>query len=272
MSNSSLQIHWNGRPQQIEYAIVGADDPQAPWLVFLHEGLGSLSMWKEFPHQLCSALGVRGLVYSRPGYGWSTPREADERWNPDFMHRQAVEVLPQVLAAAGIDALTDQPWLFGHSDGGSIALLHAARFPECVSGVIALAPHVFVEDLTVRNIEAAREAYTQGDLKQRLARYHQDVDSPFWGWNAIWLDPRFRDWNIEADIRPVRCPVLVIQGLDDEYGTLEQLRRIEAAVPQARSIELPQCRHSPHRDQPQRVIDAAREQLQAHAPRKSSVN
>ena len=251
----SVRIEWDGQPHDIEYAMVGVDDARAPCMVFLHEGLGSVALWRDFPQRLCEELGLRGFVYSRPGYGGSTPRPPELLWDPDFMHRQAELVLPRVLQTAGI---TGTPWLFGHSDGASIALLHAARFPQSVTGVVALAPHVFVEDLTVRNIEAAREAYVSGDLKPRLARYHADVDSAFWGWNRIWLDARFRDWNIEADIAGAQCPVLVVQGLDDEYGTLEQLRKIERALPQARCVELADCGHSPHRDQPEAVIDAVR--------------
>jgi len=239
---------------RIEYEWVGATDADAPVLVFLHEGLGSVAMWRDFPARLCTAAGLRGLVYSRPGYGRSTPRRTDEKWRPDFMHRQAREVLPALLQALDVK----QPWLFGHSDGGSIALLYAAAFPAALRGAIVLAPHILVEEVSVRSIAQARDAYLQTDLKQRLARYHDDVDSAFWGWNGIWLDPAFRAWAIEEEIAAIRCPVLAIQGVDDEYGTMEQIRGIARGVPQAKLIELAQCGHSPHKDQPEAVIAAVR--------------
>lgn len=249
-------IDWSGRPVRIEYQWVDAPAADAPLIVFLHEGLGSVAMWRDFPRQLCEATGCRGLVYSRPGYGRSTPRGRDERWQPDFMHRQAHDVLPALLAALGIDTKAAPPWLLGHSDGGSIALLHAARFPGRQSGAIVLAPHILVEDLSVDSIARARDAYLSTDLRSRLGRYHDDVDSAFWGWNDIWLDPRFRAWSIEDELGSITCPLLAVQGLDDEYGTLEQIRGIARRVPQTRLLELPDCGHSPHRDQPERLIDA----------------
>ena len=213
-------------------------------------------MWRDFPQRLCDAVNCRGLVYSRPGYGRSTPRAADEAWDLDFMHRQAHEVLPALLDALDIDVARDPPWLFGHSDGGSIALLYAARWPQHVGGTIVLAPHILVEDLSIRSIEQARTAYATTDLKARLARHHDDPDSAFRGWNDIWLHPPFRQWSIEAEIGTITGLVLAIQGLDDEYGTLEQIRGIARRVPQTRLLELPACGHSPHRDQPEAVIAA----------------
>ena len=174
-------IVWRGQPVKIEYQWVGTNRPDAPPMVFLHEGLGSVAMWRDFPVALCAATGCRGLVYSRPGYGRSTPRPAEVHWGPDFLHQQAHEVLPALLRALSIDTLATPPWLFGHSDGGSIALLHAAAFPERVAGAIVLAPHLFVEDLSIRSIAQAREAYLRADLRQRLARYHDHPDSAFWG-------------------------------------------------------------------------------------------
>ncbi len=253
MTPAFVDIRWGARDVRIEYAWIeagrdaGAD---APVMVFLHEGLGSLAMWRDYPQQLCQALGVRGLVYSRPGYGRSTPRAADEAWAPDFMHRQAREVLPALLEALDVR----RPWLFGHSDGGSIALLHAASHP--VAGIIVLAPHILVEDISVTSIERARQAYLSTDLRQKLSRYHDDPDSAFWGWNRIWLDPGFRDWTIEAECDSIGCPVLAIQGVDDEYGTLEQIRGIARRAPHTRLLELPACGHSPHRDQPQALTQA----------------
>lgn len=253
MSTTFATIDWRGRAVRIECEWIAPERSDAPLVVFLHEGLGSVAMWKDFPAQLCAAGGFRGLVFSRPGYGRSTPRDADETWDVDFMHRQAHEVLPPLFAALGID---EAPWLFGHSDGGSIALLHAARFPAKVAGLVVLAPHIFVEDKTVANIELARSAYLGTDLPQKLGRYHDDPDSAFWGWNRIWLHPPFRHWNIEAELEGIRCPVLAIQGEDDAYGTLQQIRGIASRVPATQLLELPDCGHSPHRDQPQAVIDA----------------
>ena len=244
---SFVALDWRGRPLSLEVQWVGSDDPARPVVMFLHEGLGSVARWKDFPQQFCERHGLRGLVYSRYGYGNSTPRPADERWEPDFMHRQAHEVLPALLAALGIE----RPWLFGHSDGGSIALLHAARFAENLRGVIVLAPRIFVEDISVASIRMAREAYLNDGLRERLARYHADVDSAFMGWNDIWLDPAFRRWNIESELPAIHCPVLAVQGEDDEYGTLEQIHGIARKAPQARTLVLPNCGHSPHRDQPE---------------------
>jgi pimeloyl-ACP methyl ester carboxylesterase len=197
---------------------------------------------------------MRALVYSRPAYGKSTPRASGERWDTDFMHRQAHEVLPALLDALGV---REPVWLFGHSDGGSIALLFAARFPERTAGLIVAAPHIFVEDLSVASIEKTRLAYLETDLRDKLARYHDDVDSAFWGWNEIWLHPPFREWSIEREIAAIRAPLLAVQGLDDEYGTIEQIRGIARHVPHAKLLELPACGHSPHRDQPGPLIRAA---------------
>jgi pimeloyl-ACP methyl ester carboxylesterase len=248
------EIDWGGRRVRIERAWLAPERHSAPLMVFLHEGLGSLAMWKDFPQRLCDALGWRGLVCSRPGYGRSTPRAAEEAWGPDFMHRQAHEVLPALLQALHIET---PPWLFGHSDGGSIALLYAARFQP--AGLVVLAPHIMVEDRSIISIEQTRIAYLETDLRQRLARYHDDPDSAFWGWNDIWLHPPFRAWSIEAEIASITCPLLAVQGVDDEYGTLEQIRGIARRVPQTQLLELPQCGHSPHRDQPEAMIAAVLE-------------
>jgi pimeloyl-ACP methyl ester carboxylesterase len=233
---------------EIEYAWVGA--PAGPVMVFLHEGLGSVSMWRDFPARLSEQLGVRGLVYSRPGYGRSTPRPADERWDPNFMHAQA-ELLAELLPRLGV---SEPPWLFGHSDGGSIALLFAAR--HATAGAIVLAPHIFVEDVSVESIAQTREAYLATELRERLARHHADVDSAFWGWNDIWLDARFREWRITEELASIRCPLLAVQGKDDEYGTLAQIHGIRERVPAAELLELDACGHSPHRDQPAALIEA----------------
>lgn len=248
-------IDWRGRPVRIECQWLAPERTHAPLLVFLHEGLGSVAMWKDFPAQVCEAANARGLVFSRPGYGRSTPRDPDETWDVDFLHRQAHEVLPALFAALKLDG-NDRPWLFGHSDGGSIALLYASHFAHKVEGLVVLAPHIFVEDQAVANIETARTAYLSTDLPQKLGKYHDSADSAFWGWNRIWLHPPFRQWNIERELDAIRCPVLAIQGLDDEYGSLAQIRGIAARVPATELLEIAQCGHSPHRDQPAQVIAA----------------
>jgi pimeloyl-ACP methyl ester carboxylesterase len=252
-----IDIDWAGRSVRIEHQWIAPERATTPLIVFLHEGLGSLSMWKDFPKQLCDAAGCRGLVYSRPGYGRSTPRAAQEAWGLDFMHQQAHVVLPALLSALGIDAVAQPPWLFGHSDGASITLLYAAQFPQAIAGALVVAPHILVEDLSVSSIEKARTAFLETDLSKRLAKYHDDPDSAFWGWNNIWLHPPFRAWSIEAEIQAIRCPLLAVQGLDDEYGTLEQIHGIARRVPQTRLLELSDCGHSPHRDQAERLIAAA---------------
>ena len=254
---SFVEIDWAGRPVRIEHQWLGRDRSTSPLIVFLHEGLGSLSMWKDFPQRLCDASGCCGLVYSRPGYGASTPRALDEAWGMDFMHKQAHEVLPALLRALHIDSVARRPWLFGHSDGGSIALLYAAKFPDHIAGLIVLAPHILVEDISVSSIVKAREAYRAADLRQRLSRHHADPDSAFWGWNNIWLHPLFREWSIEAEIETIRCPLLAVQGLDDEYGSLEQIHGIARRVVQTELLELGHCGHSPHRDQPDLLISTA---------------
>ncbi len=215
-------------------------------------------MWKDFPERFCAGNGFRGLVYSRYGYGRSTPKPADEHWTADFMQVQAREVLPKLLEALGIE----RPWLFGHSDGASIALLHAARFE--VAGVVAVAPHLFVEELSIASIEKARDAYATTDLRARLARHHADPDSAFRGWNDIWLDPAFRSWNIEAEIDSIRCPVLAVQGADDEYGTLEQIRAIARRLPKTRLLVIAHCGHSAHRDQPEMLMREAAQFIHRH--------
>ncbi|OWQ48183.1 alpha/beta hydrolase [Roseateles noduli] len=252
-STQRLRIDWRGRATDIEYTwvneAIGNAIADAPVMVFLHEGLGSIAMWRDFPKRLCEAIGMRGLVYSRPGYGRSTMRARDDRWDVDYLHRQAHEVLPAVLAGLGI---TSPPWLFGHSDGGSIALLHAARLPT--AGAVVAAPHIVVEDLSLDGIRKTVEIYEAGPLRDRLARFHDDPDSPFGGWSQTWLSAAFRDWSIVEEIRAITCSLLAMQGVDDEYGTLEQIRGIAREVPQTRLFEIPACGHSPHKDKPVEVI------------------
>jgi pimeloyl-ACP methyl ester carboxylesterase len=247
----SDQLSIDGR--RIEYRFVEPTAASGVDLVMLHEGLGSVSMWRDFPEQLARATGCRTLVYSRLGYGGSSPLDAPRR--VDYMHEEARLWLPAMLVRLGVH----RPVLFGHSDGASIALIHAASPESDVAGIMALAPHVKVEDLTVRSIGAAKAAYMDSDLRTRLGRHHADVDAAFWGWNRIWLDPAFHSWNIEALLPAIRCPILAIQGENDEYGTMEQIASIARAAPDSKVLALPACRHSPHRDQPQAVLAAARE-------------
>ncbi len=258
-ASAFVDIDWQGRTVSIEHQWLNADLHDAPLVVFLHEGLGSVAMWRDYPQQLCNALGVRGLMYSRPGYGQSTPREADALWAPDFMHRQAHEVLPALLQALQVN---EPSWLFGHSDGGSIALLYATR--HACTGVMVLAPHIMVEDVSVQSIALAKDAYENTDLRQRLARYHANVDSAFWGWNRIWLAPEFRNWSIVNELATITCPVLAIQGINDEYGTLAQIRDIQSHVPHTQLLELANCGHSPHRDQPQALTEACAQFFKYH--------
>lgn len=241
-------------------------------LLFLHEGLGSVSMWRQrdrsWPHELCAATGRSGVLYSRRGYGRSDPvpdvrGEPGTRgfWSvgrhgPDYMHREALTVLPSLLDALGLR----QPVLVGHSDGATIALLHAASHP--VTATVVMAPHVFVEDVAIQAITAAREAFGSG-LRERLARHHADVESAFWQWNDVWLSAAFRSFDIRPACGRIGSPLMLVQGLQDEYGTLEQLRAIEQRVPHAVTLELADCGHSPHRDQPQALTRAVADFLAA---------
>jgi pimeloyl-ACP methyl ester carboxylesterase len=242
---------------RIEYEHI-AGDPRSPTIVMLHEGLGSVSMWKNFPEQLAQATRSSILVYSRHGYGRSMPLRAPRPVH--YMHDEALSVLPRFLDALGIT----NPILFGHSDGGSIALIHAGGSGRKASGVIALAPHVFVEDISLTSIAAARASYDTTDLRERLARYHDDVDSAFWGWNKIWLDSAFRSWNIEHYLPYIDCSVLAIQSEQDEYGSMEQIDRIARAAPDVELCKLEQCRHSPHRDRPDAVLEAVSNWIRRH--------
>jgi pimeloyl-ACP methyl ester carboxylesterase len=225
----------------------------APAMVFLHEGLGSLTMWRDFPQQLADACGCEAIVYSRCGHGRSDPPTGQRA--PDYMHREALVHLPELLDRLDVE----RPILFGHSDGGSIALIHAGAGRRAVSGVIAVAPHVMVEEVALTGIEKTRQVYLDTDLGQRLAKYHQNADSLFRAWSDIWLSQAFRAWNIEEYLAPIACPVLAIQGEDDEYGTMEQIERIGRQCRDVELIKLADCRHSPHKDQPRQVIAAVAE-------------
>ncbi len=260
-----ITLRIDSQETSIEYQWLNAENTQAPLVVFLHEGLGSLAMWKQFPQQLCDALQCRGLVYSRPAYGQSTPRPADEKWGVDFMHQQAYDVLPNLLSALSVNTRSNPPWLFGHSDGGSVSLLYAAKYPDQLAGAIVLAPHIMVEPMTISSIEQARIVYQQTNLREKLARYHSDVDSAFWGWNDIWLNPDFLQWDITAELENIRCPLLAVQGLDDEYGSLAQIRGIQRRLPHTELLELAGCGHSPHKDQAEALISTARHFMHSHS-------
>lgn len=224
-----------------EYALVDGDRSQ-PTLVFLHEGLGSISTWREFPSNVCARTNAPGLVYSRYGNGFSTVLERARR--PDYMHEEALRTLPALLDALRIDTTM----LIGHSDGASIALLYAAEFPRDVAGLILEAPHVFVEETAVRSIAAIRSQYESGPLRERLARHHASADTTFYGWNDIWLSPEFARWNIEPAVDRITAPMLLLQGRDDEYGTLGQIDAIARRHRSVDSLILANCGHAPHRD------------------------
>lgn len=261
MSNHSqfVNITWQQRDVDIEYLWVGSLDVSQPTIVFLHEGLGSVSLWRDFPERLCNTLNCRGLVYSRPGYGRSSPHPPGYRYHKHFMHEQAFEVLPMVLEALKI---TSPVWLLGHSDGASIALLHAST--HSVQGVIVLAPHLFVEDITISSIVQAKQAFQYTELRNKLGKHHRDVDATFWAWNHVWLDPSFRSWSIEEESLNIVAPLLAIQGEDDEYGTLSQIDCLPKLVTQAQAVALPDCKHSPHKDQPERTLALCSEFINAH--------
>jgi len=219
-------------------------------IVMLHEGLGSIAMWKDFPERVAETTGCGVLVYSRYGHGKSE-RLAEKR-AVDFMHHEATVVLPELLAKLGIQ----RPILLGHSDGGSIALTYAGTWPEQVRGLVLEAPHVFVEEFGLRSTVAIRKIYDSSDLREKLSRYHQHADEMFRGWNDIWLDPQFREWNIEEYLGTIFCPTFVIQGENDEYGTVAHVEAIQRGVAGAQALILPRCGHSPHRDQPELTLDA----------------
>ena len=236
-------------PHRLECAFFGDPGP-GPTLVFLHEGLGSVSLWRDFPGRAAEATGLRAFAYSRRGYGRSSGYPPP--WPVEYMHEEA-RLLPQVLAAAGVGASI----LVGHSDGASIALLHAgSREPQGLRGLVLLSPHVFAEEVGLRSIERIRDEYRASDgLRSRLARHHQDPDNAFWGWNTGWLHPDFRRWNIESSLPEVRVPALLIQGDADEYGTLAHVESIaRQSSGHAETLLLPGSGHSPHRDKPDEVL------------------
>ena len=234
---------------RIEYEWYGPNE-NAQTLVFLHDGIGCLSLWRDFPARVAEATGCGAFVFSRFGYGNSSPIVLPRPVR--FMHEEALQVLPELFAAATIN----NPILIGHSDGASIAIIYAATTK--VPALILEAPHVFVEDLTVQSIALAGEDYRHTDLKQKLQRYHgENVDVAFWGWNQVWLNPEFRSWNIENYLPNVKCPVLVIQGEEDQFGTQKQVESIskQCSAP-VETVMLSNCKHTPHREQPAQTFEA----------------
>ncbi|MDO9216560.1 MAG: alpha/beta hydrolase [Lacisediminimonas sp.] len=256
MKHDLAMIEWRGRSIGIEHQWINRERSGAPLLLFLHEGLGSLSLWRNFPARLCDAAGVQGLVFSRYGYGRSSTRPAHEQWGGDFMQVQALELIPAFLAAAGVPA-EQELWLFGHSDGGSIALIMAAHNPSRYCGVIVTAPHTSIESLTAQGVACARQAFEDGGSRAALARHHDDAQSVVTGWADSWLTPDGLAWTIEPLLASITCPVLAIQGEQDAFGTLEQVRVIRRQAPQTQLLELDGRGHVPHFEDPQAVIRAS---------------
>ncbi|HEY7610828.1 MAG TPA: alpha/beta hydrolase [Alphaproteobacteria bacterium] len=238
--------------RRLEYEWVGLGAVDAPVIVLLHQGLGSLGLWRDFPKAVHEAVALRVLVYSRWGYGKSDPVKTFPR-SANWMHEGAEE-LAGLLEALGVS----RPILFGHSDGASIALLYAAhRTKPAALGVIAMAPHVFLEREGIVSMAKARVAYEEGELRAKLARFHDDVDSAFYGWNITWLAPAMRGWNIEAEMAGIECPVALVQGVSDEYGTPAQLESVRKhTCGKAEIALLENCGHSPHIDQRAAVLGA----------------
>src|SRR3954453_916972 len=233
--------------RRIETLELAGDAGRRP-LVLLHEGLGSVGLWRDVPQRLAGATGRRVLAFSRFGHGRSALPPAPR--TPRFFHEEALGVLPALLP----QLRAEEPILVGHSDGASIALIHAAH--HRVTGLVLLAPHVVVEDVTVESIRETREAFLGSELRERMARHHDDPDAAFWGWCDVWLDPAFRAWSLEPEAERLTAPALLIQGAEDPYGTLDQLDRIEArsAAPTQRLV-VPGG-HSPHFDEPDAVVSA----------------
>ncbi len=251
----------NTNGQQLEVRRIEGSAALAP-IVFLHEGLGSVSLWTQrgldWPLAVCQATGRAGVAYSRRGYGKSCPAPQGRNvLQPDYMHFEARDVLPALLAQLDIQ----NPVLLGHSDGATIALLYASQFPA--TACIAMAPHVLVESVAVRAIEQAKQAFESSELKTRLAKHHADVEGAFWQWNDVWLSKAFASFDIRAECSRITAPLLLIQGLNDEYGTMLQLDEITNAAPHAQQIRLADCGHSPHRDQPQLCLEGVTSFLSA---------
>jgi pimeloyl-ACP methyl ester carboxylesterase len=253
-ASAGLNVVVHGR--RIEAALHGPSPDRAPTLVLLHEGLGCVAMWRDFPQKLAKRTGYGVLVYSRPGYGKSDPVPLPRPLT--YMHDEAFGLLPHLLDQARVGKAI----LVGHSDGASIATIYAGgRQDFRVRGLALMAPHFFVEDVSIRSIAAAKEAYDKGDLRERLKRYHgENVDVAFRGWNDAWLDPGFRTWRIDDYVAHVRVPILIVQGKDDQYGTLAQIELAERdAYSPVETAILDRCGHSPHIDRPDATLEAIAE-------------
>ncbi|MFN3656006.1 MAG: alpha/beta fold hydrolase [Pseudolabrys sp.] len=238
--------------QRLEYRMIGPRPERAPTIVLLHEGLGCVGLWGDFPDKVQKATGLGVFVYSRAGYGQSSPCVLPRPLS--YMHDEARDVLPALLDAIGFR----RGLLFGHSDGASIAAIYAGTHQDHrLGGLVLMAPHFFTEDMGIAAIEEARQAYATGDLRQRLARWHKDVDCAFEGWNGAWLDPAFRKWDITEQLAYIRVPVLIVQGENDQYGTVRQIEAAERECYCPVEIALlPGARHSPQRDAPEATLKA----------------
>ena len=237
---------------ELEYRMIGPTPDRAPTIVLLHEGLGSADLWGDFPDRLQQATGAGVFVYSRAGYGKSSPVTLPRPL--DYMHAEALEVLPRLFDAIGFR----RGLLVGHSDGGSIATIYAGGIQDHrIRGVSLIAPHFVVEDISVTSIAEIKTSYEQGDLKPKLARWHADVDNAFYGWNGAWLDPQFRAWDISDYLAYVRVPVQILQGADDHYGTMKQIEIAEAECYCPVDVEIiPGAAHSPHREAADTTLQA----------------
>jgi pimeloyl-ACP methyl ester carboxylesterase len=239
----------------LEYRMIGPVPDAAPTIVMLHEGLGCAGLWGDFPDRLAAATGAGVLVYSRAGYGASSPVELPRPL--DYMQIEALEVLPKLLDQIGFR----RGLLLGHSDGASIAAIYAgAHQDHRVQAVAMIAPHFVVEDMGIAAIAETSKAYETGGLRAKLARWHRDVDNAFWGWNRAWLDPKFRDWDISEYLAYIRVPVAILQGADDQYGTIRQIEiaQEECYCPVDVSV-IPGAGHQPHREAPGATLDAISE-------------
>jgi pimeloyl-ACP methyl ester carboxylesterase len=250
-------------PIELEAELIGSG---ARLIVFLHEGLGSLAGWGNWPGTLCAATACRGLLFSRYGYGRSQRRPPHQEWPHDYLGIEAREHLPALLDALGIDAWREPPVLFGHSDGATIALQYAAAFPQSAAAIIVLAPHLFVEPIARARIEQLRNGWGDGPLRARLARLHDDPEGVFLGWSACWTAPAFQDWNVGDELAAIRCPTLAVQGTLDQFGSLVQLAELRRKVPRAELLVLDACRHVAHEERPEEVR-AAVVRLLSHLPR-----
>lgn len=237
---------------RLEWRHWGPKPDAAPTLMLLHEGLGCLALWRDFPERLVQATGWGVTAWSRAGYGASDPVTLPRPF--DYLTHEAVHVLPEVLGATGFR----QGVLMGHSDGATIAAEHAGRVGDPrVKGIVVMAPHFFTEEKGLREIVLARQAYLEGGLRARLAKYHRHPDVAFHGWNDTWMNPGFAGWNVEEVLDRIDIPVLAIQGRDDQYATLDQIEVIARRAPgPVTLLPLDECRHAPHQEQPARVLEA----------------